>query len=383
MQTDGGPIAFRVTSTAGLTTAELEAYQLQGRFRSFLGTPIHENYFLTAQHIGIHPTDTITFTQGPNTGTYSIVTWFDDPDSDLRIVQISGTFAEWALLNAAPNEVGAAVTVFGRGGAPNGSIFVEGELKGWTAANPDGAIAWGRNIVSGTFGLDQIFARFERNGLSDEGGLSPGDSGGAWFSIDALGAARLMALSFAVTGPFQQDAGGAPDGSVFEAALYDIGGLWVGNPGGETFIPENPVDTPGVGFGTRISQSIAWIESIVPISAEDFDQDGVPDDQDNCPFIANASQLDSGGLGFSTVADGIGNACQCGDVTGEGQANETDVIFIKRHALGLSAPLFLNADNCDVNGDGRCSGIDGTLLRLAANGTVLPFFGQNCPNARP
>lgn len=383
IQTNGGATGSRITSTASLTPAELAAFQLQGRFRSFLGTPIDANHFLTAQHIGISPTDTISFSQGPNAGTYSIQTWYDDSGSDLRIVRIAGTFNDWALVNAASDEAGKTATIFGRGGVPNGSVFVGAELKGWTAAGPDGLTSWGRNVITGTFGGYRLYARFERNGLPEEAGLSVGDSGGAWFVEDALGVLRLAGLSFAVSGPFQLDQGGAPDGVVFEAALFDIGGLWIGTPGSESFIPENPVDVPGVGFGTRVSDRTAWIESIVPISVGDADGDGVPDDQDNCPFVTNSDQLDTGGLGFEDTPDGIGNVCQCGDVTGEGQANDTDSVFIKRWALGLSSPLFLIPDNCDVTGEGTCNGTDATLIRHAAAGRSIPLFGQNCPNALP
>ena len=54
MQTDGGPFASRVTSTATLTASELAAYELQGRFRGFLGTPIFSNFFLIFNLIGKH-----------------------------------------------------------------------------------------------------------------------------------------------------------------------------------------------------------------------------------------------------------------------------------------------------------------------------------------
>ncbi len=383
MQTDGGSIATRITSTFDLTTNELKAYNLQGNFRGYLGTPIDPTHFLTAQHIGIDPSDTITFSQGPNVGTYAISTWYDDPSSDLRIIEITSTFSSWAQIYAASDEVGKSFTIFGRGGIPIGNVFVAAELKGWTASAPDGQASWGRNIVTGSFGLDQIYARFDRNGLVDEAGLTVGDSGGGWFIEDAVGVTRLAAISFAVSGPFQHDQAGAPDGNLFEAALYDIGGLWLGNLGSETFIPENPVDTAGVAFGTRISARIGWIEGIVPIASADTDADGVPDSQDNCPYFANPSQSDSGGHGFGNTPDGIGDACQCGDITGEGQVNDTDATFIKRWALGLFAPLFLVPDNCDVNGDGICGGTDGTLVRHAAIGNPPAIFGQNCPSALP
>ena len=107
---------------------------------------------------------------------------------------------------------------------------------------------------------------------------------------------------------------------------------------------------------SRISDRIGWISTVVDLSTDDTDRDGIANQFDNCPFLANASQADNGGLGFSTTPDGIGNACQCGDVTGEGQVNDTDAAFIKRHALGLAAPLFLVPNNCDVTGDGLCNG---------------------------
>ncbi|MBW2423564.1 MAG: thrombospondin type 3 repeat-containing protein [Deltaproteobacteria bacterium] len=247
---------------------------------------------------------------------------------------------------------------------------------------PDGATSWGRNVVESGVG-NEIYARFEINGLAVEGGLSSGDSGGAWFIRDGLGLLRIAAISFAMTGPYQADAGGAPDGLPFEAPLFDIGGLWVGNPGSEVFIDENPVPIPAALFGTRVSKRLDWIGLIVGFSPEDTDGDGVPNDQDNCPYRANADQLDAAGLGFSSPPDGIGDVCQCGDVTGEGQVNDTDATFIRRQALGLSAPLFLVPGNCDVTGEGLCNGTDATLIRHAAAGNVSALFGQNCPNALP
>ena len=70
-------------------------------------------------------------------------------------------------------------------------------------------------------------------------------------------------------------------------------------------------------------------------------------------------------------------------MTGEGQVNDTDAAFIKRKALGLSAPLFLVPSNCDVTGDEQCNGTDATLIRHAAAGTINPLFGQHCSNAKP
>ena len=83
-------------------------------------------------------------------------------------------------------------------------------------------------------------------------------------------------------------------------------------------------------------------------AAQDADGDSIPDIDDNCPFTPNVNQMDVGGLGYAGP-DGIGDACQCGDVTGDGVVNSTDATFIKRQSLFLSAPLFNVPGNCDAS----------------------------------
>ena len=114
----------------------------------------------------------------------------------------------------------------------------------------------------------------------------------------------------------------------------------------------------------------------------DTDGDGWCDDEDNCTFVQNAGQEDCCTPGSSSTSnpDGIGNACQCGDVTGDGAANSFDATMIKRQALGLSAPLFNAPDNCDVTGDGNCNSFDATMVTRKALGLSAPLFGNNCPN---
>lgn len=380
---DGSPFASRNTSTTGLSAGELAVHALVGRFGGFLGTPIDASHFITAQHVGISLSDTISFPSGPNAGTFSIVSWVDDPGSDLRIVRISGSFPAWVSLNGWTNEINKTATIIGRGGDVASQVFVGPELKGWTTAAPDGQVSWGRNTVTGTLGSNQLYARFDVNGGPYEAGLSSGDSAGPWFISDSQGVFRLIGVSYSTTGPYQPDVAGAPNGVPFEAALFDIGGLWVGPVGNATFVQENPINVPAVIVASRIADRIGWISAQLDLPIQDTDHDGVTDQFDNCPFVSNANQLDTGGLGFTTTPDGIGNVCQCGDITGEGQANDTDASFIKRWALGLPAALFLVPGNCDVNADGKCSGVDATLIRQVAAGNPNPLFGQNCANAQP
>jgi hypothetical protein len=125
----------------------------------------------------------------------------------------------------------------------------------------------------------------------------------------------------------------------------------------------------------------------------DTDCDGICDDgpgdfctggetmncKDNCPYIHNPDQEDSGGVG-AEGPDGIGTACQCGDVTGDGICNGTDATFITRQALDLLSPLFNVPGNCDVTGDGICNGTDATFITRKALGLFSPLFGNHCAN---
>ena len=115
----------------------------------------------------------------------------------------------------------------------------------------------------------------------------------------------------------------------------------------------------------------------------DCDGDGVADAEDNCPHVANADQLDSGGVN-TTEPDGIGDACQCGDVTDNGIVNGQDANTIRRRALGSgSIPTFASPFKCDVSGNGSCNGQDANAVKAAALGQPSPLFGQNCQAADP
>ncbi|MCZ6568666.1 MAG: dockerin type I domain-containing protein, partial [Deltaproteobacteria bacterium] len=100
----------------------------------------------------------------------------------------------------------------------------------------------------------------------------------------------------------------------------------------------------------------------------DTDGDGIPDETDNCPFVSNPDQEDDGGIDSSSP-DGIGKACQCGDVDGDGSVTGTDGTVIRRCSQGLSPcagggpELLAEPENCDVNGDGSCNITDGTIVK--------------------
>jgi hypothetical protein len=117
------------------------------------------------------------------------------------------------------------------------------------------------------------------------------------------------------------------------------------------------------------------------LARADADGDGVEDGLDNCVYAANPGQEDSGAL-LSLVPDGIGDACQCGDVSGDGLPTVVDVVRYRRALLLLDPPLPA-PQKCDVAlAVGSCDGLDVTRLRgaLAADGFGL---AQICEADRP
>jgi len=78
----------------------------------------------------------------------------------------------------------------------------------------------------------------------------------------------------------------------------------------------------------------------------DADDDGVPDDIDNCPDVWNPDQLDSD-------FDDIGDACDyvCGDANGDGTVNISDAVYLIAYIFaGGTPPLSLRG------GDASCDG---------------------------
>ncbi len=77
--------------------------------------------------------------------------------------------------------------------------------------------------------------------------------------------------------------------------------------------------------------------------ADDYDEDGIEDDQDNCPFVANRDQTDSDG-------DGVGDACD-------------------------NCPTVYNPDQKDMDGDGT-----GDVCDSDRDGDGIPNDIDNCPD---
>lgn len=127
------------------------------------------------------------------------------------------------------------------------------------------------------------------------------------------------------------------------------------------------VDTLDVPFALNVTRaSLAFVAGAAKaLSGPDVDADGVPNAADNCPFVANALQDDAGGVGSTSPPNGVGDACECGDVTGDGRVTVADAATISRALLTPPTAVMTRPELCDVGGAAGCSVADAVAVRRA------------------
>lgn len=263
------------TSAPGGTFAN-SGWQYQGTYGAYLGTIIAPQYFITAQHFG---TQGSTFTHsgifnGGSDVTYNIdgtanggTGYWDVAGTDLRIFKVQEFFPTYAPLYTGSLETGMTMVTMGRGGPRGAEILVSSVLHGWESGSPDGIARWGSNTVSGIYSSalgDLLTATFSANGTTEEATLSNGDSGGGVFVNDG-GVWKLAGINYSIDGRFDTN-NITGDGSDFDAALFDRGGLYQGSDAfGWAFIPNLPPDNPSSMYASRISTNAATISSIAVV----------------------------------------------------------------------------------------------------------------------
>lgn len=133
-----------------------------------------------------------------------------------------------------------------------------------------------------------------------------------------------------------------------------------------------PVISDGLSFSTDPNCCTITVDN--SILSGDLDSDGILDSVDNCIYFYNPDQADHGGI-LTTTPDGVGDACQCGDVNGDGVVSESDVDAIDAGLQKNVDPSFRHPEKCDLNGDQACTEIDleylsATLNVVIANGGI-------------
>lgn len=117
--------------------------------------------------------------------------------------------------------------------------------------------------------------------------------------------------------------------------------------------------------------------------AGDLDGDGVFDLEDVCPLVSDPGQSDVGGIGPAAGPDGIGDSCQCGDVTGDGRVSLPDAVVIQRSLLVPPTAVMAHPSHCDVGGSPGCSLADAVTIRRALLAPAAATVQQVCAPAVP
>ncbi len=130
------------------------------------------------------------------------------------------------------------------------------------------------------------------------------------------------------------------------------------------------------------SQAVASQTVRIGIS-EDQDGDGLSDWLDNCPFVANTNQADTGGIGVGSASDGVGDACQCGDVNGDGRVTLADAVLVQRSLLQPPTATLAHPERCDVGAPAGCSLSDAVIIRRTLLSPPTATISQSCAPAKP
>jgi hypothetical protein len=115
----------------------------------------------------------------------------------------------------------------------------------------------------------------------------------------------------------------------------------------------------------------------------DQDGDGRGDACDDCPFTANPDQTDRGGVGAGSPPDGIGDACQCGDVSGDGRVTTADALLLRRSLLTPPSATLSRPTLCNVGGSAACTVADAIIVQRALLLPPSATIGQVCIPATP
>lgn len=251
-----GSSSFNTTAPTGPLADS--GWNLQGQWYGSSGIPIAPNYFITAQHIGGDVGGSFIFSGS----SYTTTAFFNDPNSDLRIVQVDGTFSTYATLYTGSSESGKDVVMFGRSYERGAEVVLSGTSKGWEWGAQNGVLRWGENQITGIYnggalyGYSLLGMEFNSDAGPNEATYASGDSGGGVFILDE-GIWKLAGINSWADGPYGPTA--TPYENFFYASLYDQSGYY-----GDLLTGWQATTGPAMIYASRISTSQEWIASVIP-----------------------------------------------------------------------------------------------------------------------
>jgi len=302
------------------------------------------------------------------------------------------------------------------------------DLRGWQLEISDDGVVQPRLIFSDS----PLWANLRAGtiitiaeSVADDPSYDP-DAGDWWINVNAADPANggtgeyITASNFPVSNDDWQLSIFTADGTpVFGPAgegIVDDDGVasGIGVNSRELFAlqssPAADIDRSAAGYNDAIYSSFGTPNSVLGVQVQDFtalraglptpdrDGDGIAEDgdrsgivgdnpcsggavtgcDDNCPRTANASQADTGSLG-TAGADGIGDACQCGDVSDDGRVTDYDALLVQAFALG-AVPGLPAVEKCNVAREPVCDLVDARAINLALQGQI-PGLAQSCEAA--
>jgi hypothetical protein len=201
------------------------------------------------------------------------------------------------------------------------------------------------------------------------GGNLPNGANQMSVLIGTSSAATLFGISLDLTmpAPLINPAGGKICWDTFDCFAW---GNYSGPPGAGTLAVGTPFPALQAGVSARRRLDVAGNPNLLESTDDtgssigDFasgfpaprnngnavgpeDQDGIAPGSDKCPFLANPLQADAD-------LDGRGDACECGDQSGDGLNTVADLVAIN---LAIFEPARVTP-LCDANGDGACNVAD-------------------------
>jgi hypothetical protein len=188
--------------------------------------------------------------------------------------------------------------------------------------------------------------------------------------------AALWALVGALAGP--------ASGGELASAHYRIVGPTLNGGGGMAASIGQP-EALGMSGSSSTLTTVApglWPIVVGGLPTLDSDADVIPAWRDNCPFAFNPTQSDTAGI-LDPTPDGVGDACQCGDVDDDGDVDDFDVFAFRDDLAGLAPLSAEGTAKCTVIGaSGPCTVLDVSVTERALEpAPLLPGIDQVCAAA--